>query len=980
MDDKEIDIREGETIFRAGRRHDIKLPHLCYSPKPGYRPDGNCRVCMVEIEGERVLAASCLRTPTPGMKVKTQTDRAKTARRMVAELLMTDQPDLAHAHDPDSELWKIAKRQKIEPGRFPKRERIEVPPPDRSHVAMAVNLDACIQCNLCVRACREVQVNDVIGMAGRGHLEKIVFDFDDPMGDSTCVACGECVQACPTGALMPSTMVDENNVYLGKPDRTVDSVCPYCGVGCQLTYQIKDDKIVAVEGKNGPANQNRLCVKGRFGFDYVANPQRLTQADDPQGRRAEGAARDRSIRRIRGRISARRPGRRRSTAPPRASTKIRDRDGPDALAGFGSAKGSNEEAYLFQKLVRTGFGTNNVDHCTRLCHASSVSALLEGVGSAAVTATFNECKNSEVIIVIGANPTENHPVAATFFKQAAKRGAKLVVMDPRGTGDEAPRLEDDAVQERHRRGDAQRHAQRHRQREALRPAVHPDLRRGLRAPGRRTSRTSRRRRWRRSAASTPTRLREVARAYARAESSIIFWGMGVSQHTHGTDNARCLIALALITGQIGRPGTGLHPLRGQNNVQGASDAGLIPMFFPDYKSVENPEIRGQYEKAWGVKLPPKRGKTVVEIMDAVHADEIKGMYVEGENPAMSDPDLNHAREALAHLEHLVVQDLFLTETAVYADVILPASGWPEKDGTVTNTNRQVQMGRQALPLPGDTRQDLWIIQDIANRMGCGWNYKHVGEVFNEMASMMPALDNITWERVEREYAVTYPTDGPDIPGRDVVFDKGFPRPGGFAKLVATKLQPPDEVPDAEYPFILSTGRQLEHWHTGSMTRRATVLDALEPTRDRAALARHHRQARHQARRSGARHHAPRHGRAVRAPGRRDAGRRGVHPVRLCRGGGEPADQPEARSVRQDPRVQVLRRQGRGGRSDVAGRGGVGRFDAALFTLGTPRRARHSRRLTRPLARMLDPRCGGSAIACSPHPARVGMLLGHMRPS
>jgi formate dehydrogenase major subunit len=324
-------------------------------------------------------------------------------------------------------------------------------------------------------------------------------------------------------------------------------------------------------------------------------------------------------------------------------------------------------------------------------------------------------------------------------------------------------------------------------------------------------------------------LREVARAYARAESSIIFWGMGVSQHTHGTDNARCLIALALITGQIGRPGTGLHPLRGQNNVQGASDAGLIPMFFPDYKSVEDAEVRGKYEKVWGVKLPPKKGKTVVEIMHAIHGNEIKGMYVEGENPAMSDPDLNHARGALAHLEHLVVQDLFLTETAVYADVILPASGWPEKDGTVTNTNRQVQMGRAALPLPGDTRQDLWIIQDIANRLGCGWTYKHVSEVFTEMTMVMPSLANITWDRLEREDAVIYPVDGPDVPGRDIVFDAGFPRPGGFAKLVAAKLQPPDEVPDTEYPFILTTGRQLEHWHTGSMTRRAKVLDAIEPS-------------------------------------------------------------------------------------------------------------------------------------------------------
>jgi formate dehydrogenase major subunit len=305
--------------------------------------------------------------------------------------------------------------------------------------------------------------------------------------------------------------------------------------------------------------------------------------------------------------------------------------------------------------------------------------------------------------------------------------------------------------------------------------------------------------------------------------------MGVSQHTHGTDNARCLIALALITGQIGRPGTGLHPLRGQNNVQGASDAGLIPMFYPDYKSVESPDMIAKYENAWGMTLDRQKGLTVVEIMHAIHADKIKGMYVMGENPAMSDPDLNHARKALAHLEHLVVQDLFLTETAVYADVILPASAWPEKDGTVTNTNRQVQMGRAALPLPGDTRQDIWLIQEIARRMGQNWNYKHVSEVYTEMASLMPSLDNISWDRIAREGSVTYPADAPDKPGRDVVFDKGFPRPGGFAKLGAAKLSPPDETPDAEFPFILTTGRQLEHWHTGAMTRRATVLDAIEPT-------------------------------------------------------------------------------------------------------------------------------------------------------
>jgi formate dehydrogenase major subunit len=824
LDGKEVEAFEGETIWQVAKRQGTDIPHLCYLPEPGYRPDGNCRACMVEIEGERVLAASCIRTPAEGMKVKSQSERADASRKMVFELLATDQPERATSPDPQSKFWSWTDKMGIETGRFPEQEKVAS---DRSHPAMAVNLDACIQCNLCVRACREVQVNDVIGMAGRGHNEKIVFDFDDPMGASTCVACGECVQACPTGALMPATRVDENNTYKGDVDREVDSVCPYCGVGCQLTYQIKDDKIVSVVGKEGPANANRLCVKGRFGFDYVHNKQRLLKPlirkegvpkvphefIDPSNylTHFREATWEEALDRAAGGL-----------------VKIRDRDGPNALAGFGSAKGSNEEAYLFQKLVRTGFGTNNVDHCTRLCHASSVSALLEGVGSAAVTATFNEVKNSDLIIVIGANPTENHPVAATFFKQAAKRGAKLVIMDPRGTA--MKRHAWKMMQFKNGADVAMLNAM-------LNVIVEEELYdkqyiqtyvEGFEA-------------WKENIKDfTPEEmepicgidaatLREVARAYARAESAIIFWGMGVSQHTHGTDNARCLIALSLITGQIGRPGTGLHPLRGQNNVQGASDAGLIPMFFPDYKSVEAPEIRSLYEDKWGVKLPQKRGKTVVEIMDAIHNNEIKGMYVEGENPAMSDPDLNHAREALAHLEHLVVQDLFLTETAVYADVILPASGWPEKDGTVTNTNRQVQMGRVAIPMPGEARQDLWIIQDIANRMGCGWNYKNVGEVFDEMASMMPALNNITWDRVARDNAVTYPTDGPDKPGRDIVFEDGFPRPGGFAKLVAAKVTPPDEVPDAEYPFVLSTGRQLEHWHTGSMTRRAQVLDAIEPS-------------------------------------------------------------------------------------------------------------------------------------------------------
>src|SRR5213076_2563685 len=396
LDGAEVEAQPGETIWQVANRQGVEIPHLCWLPKPGYRADGNCRACMVEIDGERVLAASCIRRPTPGMKVQAASERAKASRQLVFELLIGDQPERAAAHDPQSRLWQWADAVEVGASRFPRR----LPPaPDRSHPAMAVNLDACIQCNLCVRACREVQVNDVIGMAGRGHSEKIVFDFDDPMGNSTCVACGECVQACPTGALMPSTLVDAANVRTQFPDREVHSVCPYCGVGCQLTYHIKQDQLLYVSGRNGLANQNRLCVKGRFGFDYVRHPHRLMQ---PLVRKDGVPKHAADV------VDPANPWTHFRTATweealDRAAAglkRIRDRDGAKALAGFGSAKCTNEEAYLFQKLVRAGFGTNNVDHCTRLCHASSVAALMEGIGSGAVSATFNECKNSEVIFVI----------------------------------------------------------------------------------------------------------------------------------------------------------------------------------------------------------------------------------------------------------------------------------------------------------------------------------------------------------------------------------------------------------------------------------------------------------------------------------------------------------------------------------------------------------------------------------------------------
>ena len=827
LDGEEVTADKGMTIWEVANVRGLIIPHLCHKPQPGYRPDGNCRACMVEVAGERTLVASCIRYASEGMVVTTNSNRAQSARKMVVEMLLADQPERDVSHDKSSHLWDMADANGIDQTRFPKLEEGRIPLLDDSHVAMSVNLDACIQCGLCVRACREVQVNDVIGMAGRGQDAYPTFDLADPMGDSTCVACGECVQACPTGALMPSTVVDDAQVGDSKDfDSETESVCPFCGVGCKVSLKVKDGKVKYVEGINGPANEGRLCVKGRFGYDYIHHEHRLTM---PLIRRDDAPAKGLNVD----------PGdvlthfREASWEEAMAHAagglaKLRQAHGGQSVAGFGSAKCTNEEAYLFQKLIRQGFKHNNVDHCTRLCHASSVAALIENVGSGAVTATFNEIENSDVAIVIGANPVENHPVAATYFKQFTKNGGKLIVMDPRGQG-------------------LKRHASHMLQ---FRPGadvsmlnaiMHVIVEEGLYDQEYIDAYTEN---WEAEkehlkaftpeamepiCGIAPDVIRDVARTFAGAKAGMIFWGMGVSQHIHGTDNSRCLISLALMTGQVGRPGAGLHPLRGQNNVQGASDAGLVPMFVPDYRSVEDDAVREDIFGVWGrdEDWSNKRGLTVTEIVDQAFAGNIKGMYIQGENPAMSDPDVKHARDAFAKLEHLVVQDIFLTETACFADVILPASALYEKNGTVSNTNRQVQRVRPAVTPPGEARQDWAITVELAQRLGLDWDYTDASQVFAEMKQVMKSLDNITWERLKTE-TVTYPSLSPTDPGQAVVFGGGFPRADGRAKFTPAAVIAPDEAPDTEYPMIMTTGRQLEHWHTGSMTRRALVLDAVEP--------------------------------------------------------------------------------------------------------------------------------------------------------
>ena len=833
----------------------------CSATKSATNPVGVCRMCVVDV-GAPAFAAACVRACESGMDVETATPEIERSRAVLTEMLLADQPD--REHDPkqattgDNELLALADRFGVtQNDALPRANGRGT---DFSSPVIAVDHDSCILCDRCVRACDDIQGNDVIGRSGKGYATRIAFDLNDPMGNSSCVSCGECVAACPTGALTNKPIHDVPIRPRTELD-AVDTVCPYCGVGCALTYYVDRDRaaISFAEGREQPGSRGRLCVKGRYGWDYAASAQRLTKplirreesypkgtlSDDIRRELAKKASRRRAKRsRASGqaRPQARRPGRLRRghAALPRGELGQGARGGgPSAdrdprrqaarpIAGFGSAKCSNEEAYLFQKLIRTGFHTNNVDHCTRLCHASSVAALFEGIGSGAVSTTYGDVINADVAIVTGSNSTANHPVASTFFKQARRRGTTIIYVDPR-----ADTMADHAdiycqlkpgtdvafyngVMHEVIRLDLVDHdyiARRTTNFEALAKTVRD-------YPPERAEQIT----------GVPADLiRRVARVWGEAGAGVIFWGMGISQHTTGTDNARCLIAMCAITGNIGRPGSGLHPLRGQNNVQGASDMGLIPMYYPDYQKADDPGVKARFEQAWGTSdLDPKRGLTVTEIIGSALKGGVRGMYMLGENPFLSDPNINKVRKALAALEFLVVQDIFLTETAEFADVILPASSYLEKDGTYTNTDRRVQLGHKVLDSPGEARVDWQVVQDIANRVGLGWDYASPREIFEEMVSVIPSYANLSYDNLGPGGKL-YPNPDPEhSDGTVVMFGERFNTDDGLARLVPAGDCPAKELPSAEYPFVLNTGRMLEHWHTGSMTRRSYALDAIAP--------------------------------------------------------------------------------------------------------------------------------------------------------
>ncbi len=836
IDGREIAVPENTTVWEAAKQLDIDIPVLCHSPQ--IEPVGVCRMCVVDV-GERVLAASCVRQCQDGMNVVTSSEKLDQHRATLTRLLLADHPVPCERERTtgDCDLEELGRRY----GLLNPKSKINSPKStDLSSPVIAVDHQSCILCDRCIRACDDVQSNEVIGRTGKGYTAQIAFDLNDPMGESTCVSCGECASACPTGALTNKKITLP--VVPASDLNSVDSVCPYCGVGCAVTFHSLDNRVVYADGRESPVNHGRLCVKGRYGWDYTTHPQRLTK---PLIRRDNSYPKGPLSPEVQSSESKRRPGGvvdydhvlpafREATWEEALELvdnrlmQIREQHGSNALAGFGSAKCSNEEAYLFQKLVRAGFGTNNVDHCTRLCHASSVAALMETIGSGAVTNVFADVERADVALITGSNTTHNHPVAATFMKEAAKQGTKLIVVDVR----------------RHELANFAEHFAQ------IRPGtdvafyngvMHVLINEGLvdqdfvaaRTEGFEELRELVMRDYSPQKAAmicgiAADEITAIARTIGNADSMIVFWGMGISQHTTGTDNARCLISLCLMTGNVGRPGTGLHPLRGQNNVQGASDAGLIPMVYPDYQPVVEASNREKFEQAWGIPLDTNAGLTVVEIMKGALDKSIRGMYILGENPFISDPNVNKVRGALSNLDFLVVQDIFLTETAEFADVVLPASSYFEKTGTYTNTDRRVQIGRQVLDPPGEARQDWEIICDIGSRIGLPMDYKSTSDVFDEFAALTKNYQGLTHSNLGATGKLWPCSDPKSSDGAQILFGDSFPTASGRGKFVPCPYQPADELPDDEYPFVLNTGRVLEHWHTGSMTRRSYALSQIEP--------------------------------------------------------------------------------------------------------------------------------------------------------
>ena len=813
VDGVEVHVPQSSMLLDAVLEANANLPHLC---KPDARgPLGACRTCLVEVEGAPRLAAACHTPIADGVVINTQSERANRVRRGVLDLTIGMSDDGRGA----GQAAEQARAHGLNESSYVPRPR---EPRDESNIFFTLNMPDCILCGRCVDACQDTQHIGAIGINGRGETAHIGAAFDSLWEDSTCTSCGQCVSQCPTGALLPKVGTAASASHrLPDNDEVVHTTCPYCGVGCGLAVHKSNGTITWVDGE--PDNASSLgmtCVKGRFGLEFAQSEERLTTPLIRRDGELQPASWDEALDLVARRFA----------------------DSIGSFASIASAKATNEDGYIQQKFVRAVMGTNSIDHCSRLCHAPSVVALQEQVGSGATSNSYEDYDNAGTLLVVGSDTSQNHPVVASRMRQAvATRGASLIVVNP-------IRIELCDVAEVH-----------------LQPRPGTDvalfnsianviLTEGLEDKAFIEARTEDFDSWRRVVDQVTPEIAEeltgvpaediriAARLYARPRpdrdgnerGSCLIWGMGVTQHTMGSDNARALINLALASGQVGGFGNGISPLRGQNNVQGCSDSGCLPNLLPGYAAVDDLEVNAHWSAGWGVELPTEIGLQSTAMIEEMIEGRLGTMYVVGENPLISDPYLAHAREAFEQLDFLVVQDIFMHETAAVADVVLPAASFAEKQGTFTNSERRVQLVRPIIEAPGEAREDWRITNEIARRVlkllerpDTGFHHESAGEVFDEMASLTPIVAGLTHQRLDLEGGIQWPCPEPDHPGTPRLFEEEFPR--GRGKFVAVEQGPPSaELPSKRFPFTLITGRTLYHWHTGVMTRQVPGLLATVP--------------------------------------------------------------------------------------------------------------------------------------------------------
>ncbi len=809
IDGIELKGRTGQTILELALENGIEIPNLCHDPR--LKPTGSCRMCLVEVRGQKNPVASCTFEITDGLVVQTQTDEIRQLRKTIMELLFYEHRGSCTTCDDngDCKLQRYAYEYQISEAFLNQPGGSQ---PIRNYTtgneAIVYEPNKCIRCGRCIRICEEVQMDYALTFRERASQMEVTTAFDVPLNDSTCELCGQCLSTCPTGALYERRAKGKGQC---KDIIRTRTTCTYCGVGCQIDLNVNPSKneIVRVTSPVGVIpNNGNLCVKGRFAMDFVSSEKRLTSPLIKRDGQFEEVSWEEAIDFVAKRLN-----------------EIRKNHGPDSVAGLSSAKCTNEDNYIFQKFIRSVIGTNNVDHCARLCHASTVTGLARAFGSGAMTNSIDELKAADCIFVIGSNTTEAHPVIGLFIKEATKNRAKLIVADPRGI---------DLVRFAHLHL-----AQKPGSDVALINAMmnviidenlhdkefidertegFVDLAGAVKdfTPEKAEKITT-----------VPAEMiRQAARIYATASTASIIYSMGITQHTTGTDNVLSLANLAMLTGNVGKESTGVNPLRGQNNVQGACDLGALPNVYPGYQSVENPQIHAKFEKAWNTKLSAKTGLTVVEIMHAIESGDIKALYIMGENPALSDPNLNRTRKSLKGVDFLVVQDIFLSETAQFADVVLPSVCFAEKDGTFTNTERRIQRVRKAVNPPGQARDDWKIICDIATNVGYPMHYENTSEIMDEIACISPIYGGISFDRIE-SVGLQWPCSDKNHQGTKFLHKGKFTR--GKGKFHAVEFKEPAEIPSKKFPFVLSTGRQLYQFHTGTLTRKSAAINQVSPT-------------------------------------------------------------------------------------------------------------------------------------------------------